>query len=201
MEGTKMAPMIYEASVYTQQISYRNFKGENKIANLHFALDPLQLLAALSAYTPKKIKSGNPALNGKEAEITEEEQIKMVRDLAQRSAGSPSEDGESWIPFEDFTDSIAGKAFLTKLVSSDQDRRDFSEKVILDPFRAFCAYFEADGSNSDKEVKEMNAMLAKVENVFKTPEPNSETPEDRKAKLLAQLAEIDDKTIPGVVVE
>lgn len=193
-----MAPIIYEASVYEQEISYRNFKGENKVARLYFALDPLQLLGALAAYTPKKIKSGNPALNGKDVEMSEEDQIKMIRDLAQRSAGSPSEDGESWIPFENFTDSIAGKAFLTKLVSSDKDRKEFSEKVILGPFRAFCSYFEQDNSNSAKEIQEMKAMLTKVERLFSTPNPESETSEERKARLLAELERLDNTSDNGV---
>lgn len=196
-----MAPIIYEASVYEQEITYRNFKGETKTQKLYFALDPLQLLGVIASVKPRKIKSGNPALNGKTAEMSEEEQIRMVRSLAVQSAGYPSEDGENWVPYENFDESIAGKAFLTKLVSSDNDRSEFSKMVVLDPFRAFCKYFEADPSNSPKEIQEMKETLAKVENIFKTPEPGSESAEERKARLMAEIEMLDSKIIPGTVVE
>lgn len=185
-------PLVYEASVYSRTVNYKNFNGESKSSKLYFALDPLQLMAVMASYSPKKIKSGNPALNGKDAEMTDEQQITMVRQLAIKSAGTPSDDGESWTPFEDFGDSIAGKAFMTKLVSSDADRREFSEKVILAPFRAFAQYFMQDPSNSDKEVKELQAMLAQVENVFKVPDVKNETSEERAARLKAELKALED---------
>lgn len=192
-----MANLVYEASVYSQEIAYKNFNGEEKVQKLYFALDPIQLLQAIAGYSPKKIKSGNPALNGKDAEMTDEEQIKLVRGLASRAAGTPSEDGESWIPFENFEDSIAGKAFMVKLVSSDEDRRQFSEKVILDPFRAYMGYAMQDTSNSPKEIAELKDMLTKMERVFKTPEPGNETSEERKARLLNELSQLDTSTPAG----
>lgn len=183
-----MSEVYYEASVYSRKISYKNFKGEQKTTELNFALDPLQLMTVMSGYNPKKIKSGNPALNGKDAEMTEADQIKMVRQLAVQSAGTPSDDGESWEPFEDFDNTIVGKAFLTKLVSSDADRKEFSEKVIVAPFEAFVRFFESDPSNSAKEIQEIKDMLAKIKNVFNTPDPADETPEQRASRLKAELA-------------
>lgn len=182
-----MSEVFYEASVYTRKVSYRNFKGEEKTAELNFALDPLQLMTVMANYVPRKVKSGNPALNGKEAEMTDEQQIKMVRNLAVQAAGTPSEDGESWEPFEGFDDTIVGKAFLTKLVSSDADRKEFSEKVIVAPFEAFVRYFEADASNSKTEIQEMQQMLARIKKIFVTPDPANETSEERAARLKAEL--------------
>lgn len=186
-----MTNPVYEAAVHSQKITYKNFKGEEKETELFFALDPYSLLQVMSTYNPKKIRSGNPALNGKDAEISDEEQIKIVRKLAVMSAGMPSDDGEFWINFSEFDTSVAGQAFLTKLATSDEDRRGFSETVILAPFRAFCAYFDADASNSAKEKKDMADTLAKMERVFKVPEVGPETPEERRARLEAQLAELD----------
>lgn len=187
-----MADMpIYEASVYTREIAYRNFNGENKVQKLYFALDPMELLIVMSTYEPKKIKSGNPALNGKNAEMTDEQQIRMVRSLALKAAGTPSEDGESWTPFEEFDNTIVGKAFLTKLASSDADRKEFSEKVILDPFRAFAHYFMEDSSNTQLEKNELKDMLTKIENIFKVPEPGSETSEERATRLKKELAALE----------
>lgn len=186
-----MTKMVYEASVYSQTIAYKNFNGVEKEQVLYFALDPLQLLQAIAGYTPKKIKSGNPALNGKDAEMTDEDQIKLVRGLASKAAGTPSPDGESWIPFEDFDDSIAGKAFLVKLVSSDEDRKAFSQKVLLDPFRAYVGYAMQDPTNTDKELKELQEMLVKMEEIFAAPNVKGETPEDRKARLIAELSALE----------
>jgi hypothetical protein len=179
--------VYYEASVYSRKISYKNFKGEEKTAELNFALDPLQLMTVMATYVPKKIKSGNPALNGRDAEMSDEEQIRMVRALAMQSAGTPSEDGETWEPFEGFDNTIVGKAFLTKLVSSDADRREFSEKVIVAPFEAFVRYFESDPSNSPKEIAEIKDMLNKIKKIFATPDLTQETSEERAARLKAEL--------------
>lgn len=183
-----MSEVYYEASVYSRKISYKNFKGEEKTAELNFALDPLSLMTVMSNYVPKKIKSGNPALRGQEAEMSDEQQIRMVRSLAVQAAGNPSDDGESWEPFENFDETIVGKAFLTKLVSSDADRREFSEKVILAPFEAFVRYFEADASNSASEIKEMQVMLERIRKVFAVPDPTTETAEERATRLKAELA-------------
>lgn len=189
--GFTMAPIVYEAAVYSQEVSYKNFKGEDRTTTLMFALDPYALMAIFATIPNRKIKSGNPALNGKDADFTDEQQIKLVRDLASKAAGVPSEDGEAWLPFEDFENNIAGKVFMTKLATSDQIRRDFSEKVLLEPFRAFVSYSEQDASNSPKEITELKDMLSKLEKMLKTPDPTNETVEDRKARLQAQLKELD----------
>lgn len=185
---------LYEASVYSFNIDYRNFNGQVKTATLNFSMHPLQLMEVFSSYKPRTIKSGNPSINGKSAEMTDEDQIKMVQRLAGQAAGTPTEDGEAWIPFEDFTDSIAGKAFLTRLVSSDQTRREFSEKVLLDPFRAFMRFARQDPTNSPKEIAELENTLKKMEDVFKTPEPYKETDEERRARLHAELAKLEGNT-------
>ena len=187
-----MSDLIYEASVYHRTITYKNFKGETQTVDLYFALDPLQLMSVMATVETKKVRSGNPAINGKDAEITDEAQIKMVRDLAVRSAGTPSEDGETWLPFENFDQTIAGKAFLTKLASSDSDRREFSEKVILAPFRAFVNYAIADESNSAKDKQQFKTMLTQMENIFKEPETPGETIEERRARLAKELETLGD---------
>lgn len=186
-----MSNMIYEASVYSLDVEYKNFKGESKKQTLYFALDPLQLMQVIAGYRPRQNKSGNPALKGKEAEISDEEQLKMVRDLAIKSAGSPSEDGETWEPFTDFDDSLVGKAFLTKLAASDGERKIFSEKVILDPFRAFVGYAIADPSNEEKEKQQFKTMLSQMENIFITKEKPAETVDERRARLAAEMAALD----------
>lgn len=187
-----MSNLIYEASVYNRTVTYKNFKGETVTVDLYFALDPLQLMSVMASIETKKVKSGNPALNGRDAEISDEAQIKMVRDLAVRSAGTPSDDGETWIPFEDFDQTIAGKAFLTKLASSDADRREFSEKVILAPFRAFVDFAVADESNSSKDKQQFKTMLTQMENIFKEPEATAETLEERRARLAKELETLGD---------
>jgi hypothetical protein len=186
-----MSELIYEASVYSRTVAYKNFLGEENKVILYFALDPLQLMQVIATFQPKRVKSGNPARNGQAAEITDEDQLKFVRDLACRAAGTPSEDGETWEPFEDFSDSLAGKAFLTKLTSSDGDRKEFASKVILDPFRAFVSFAKADPSNTPKDVQQFEQMLVQMENIFKTPEPRDESLEERRARLAAELAAIE----------
>lgn len=186
-----MTNVVYEASVYSRTVSYKNFKGETKTQELHFALDPLQLMQVFSSFEPKKVKSGNPALAGKEAPITDEQQVKMIRDLVIKAVGFPSDDGESWEPFVGFENTLAGKAFLTKLTASDADRREFSEKVILDPLRAFIGYAEADESNSKAEVAQFKQMLGTVEKLFATPDPASETYEEKRARLAAEMAALE----------
>ena len=186
-----MSELIYEASVYSRTVAYKNFKGEENKVVLYFALDPLQLMQVIATFQPKKVKSGNPARQGQAAEISDEEQLKFVRDLASRSAGSPSDDGESWELFEDFADSLAGKAFLTKLASSDGDRREFSEKVILDPFRAFVGFAKADVSNTPKDIQQFEQMLVQMENIFRMPEKKDETLEERRERLAAELAQLE----------
>lgn len=184
--------LVYEASVYEYTVKYRNFNGVEKTSKLYFSLHPLALMQVFAGYVPKKIKSGNPALNGKAAEMSDEDQIKLVHRLASQSVGTPSDDGESWVPFEDFEESIAGKAFLTKLVSSDQIRKDWSDKVILSPFRAFVQFAKQDPTNSQNEVAELEKMLAQMERVFTMPNPKDESAEDRRARLLAELGKLDE---------
>ena len=186
-----MSTIIYEASVYSRDITYRNFKGEEKNLTLYFALDPIQLMQVIAGARTTKIKSGNPALHGKDQEISEEEQLRLVSSLAIKAAGNPSDDGESWIHFDDFENSLAGKAFLTKLASSDGDRREFSEKVILDPFRAFIEYAVSDATNNPKDVQQFKMMLAQMENVFSEPEAKEETFEERKKRLQSELDELE----------
>lgn len=191
-----MSQLTYEASVYTNTVKYKNFKGKVSETPLHFALDPLQLMSVIADFRPAKTKSKNPAKQG-EVAMTDAEQIKMVRNLAQRAAGFPSDDGESWEPFDGFEDSIAGKAFLTKLVSSDQARKEFSEKVILQPFRDYVGFSKADPSNTAAETLELEQMLAQLENVFS--DKPDETVEARRERLRAEMAALD--TVPGEVVD
>ncbi len=190
-----MTELIYEASVYTRTVTYKNFKGVENSVVLHFALDPLQLMALIASFEVKTIKSGNPAINGKPAPVSDEQQLKFIRELAEKAAGTPSEDGETWTPFGDFTDTLAGKAFLTKLASSDGDRREFAEKVILDPFRAFTGFAKVDPSNTSKDVQQFEVMLQQMENIFKTPDPKEETIDDRRARLAAEMAALEQSAV------
>ena len=183
-----MSQITYEASVYTRQVSYVNFKGETQTVELHFALDPLQLMQIVATgFTPKKVKSGNPARNGQNAEISDEEQLKFFRNLASKSAGTPSDDGESWEPFEDFENTLAGKAFLTRLAASDSDRIEFGEKVMIAPFEAFVKYAENDPSNSKQETQQLRTMLEQLRNIL-TPQQTEETLEEKRARLAAEMA-------------
>jgi hypothetical protein len=184
-----MSQLTYEASVYHRLVKYKNFKGETNETTLYFALDPIQLMSVIASFAPKASKSKNPAKQGN-PEISDEDQIKFVRTIATRAAGFPSEDGEMWEPFEDFENTIAGKAFLTQLVSSDGDRKEFSERVILDPFKAFVEYAEADPSNTKKETDNLRVMLSQLENVFVGKDPN-ESIEDRRARLQAEMAALE----------
>lgn len=192
-----MSNLVYEASVYSRTMAYKNFKGEQNEVALYFALDPLQLMQLIASFEPKKIKSGNPARNGKDAEMSAEEQLKFVRKIAVQAAGTPSEDGESWEPFADFEDSLAGKAFLTKLASSDADRKEFAEKVILAPFRAFVGFANADPSNSKEDVAQFNDMLVQMENIFKAPAEKPETLEERRARLMAEMQALESGPAEG----
>lgn len=182
-----MSEQVYTSSVYTRTVKYTNFKGKEQTAELFFALDPIQLLQIIAGFRPRKSKSANPARAGKVEPISDEEQITFVRDLATKSAGFPSDDGESWEPFDGFSDSLAGKAFLTKLAASDTDRQEFSEKVILAPFRSFVSFAKADTSNTPSEVANLEKMLGQIESIF-TPKDANETVEDRRARLEAELA-------------
>jgi hypothetical protein len=183
-----MADQIYTASVYSRPVKYTNFHGEEKTVTLYFALEPLMLMQVVAGYKPKtNSNSGDPRKRGQVEAITDEQQLKFIRDLCKRAAGFPSEDGESWEPYEDFDKSLAGQAFLTKLASSDGDRREFTEKVLLAPFKAFVRYAENDETNTPKDIQQLKAMEAQFENVFKMPEKPDETPEERRLRLQAEL--------------
>jgi hypothetical protein len=186
-----MTDHIYTASVYTRDVSYTNFKGEEKSTTLYFALDPLQMMQVVASAAPKtNTKSGDPRRRGQVEPFTDEQQLKFIRDLVKRAAGFPSQDGESWEPFTDFDTSIAGQAFLTKLASSDGDRREFTEKVLLAPFKAFVRYAESDPTNTQKDIQQLKTMEAQFENVFKVADKSDETPEERRARLQAELDQL-----------
>lgn len=187
-----MSQLVYEASVYSRVVKYRNFKGQEQTVELFFALDPLKLLSVIAGFNPKQSKSGNPAKRG-QMEIDEGEQVKFIRDLASRAAGTPSDDGEVWEPFVDFEDSLAGQAFLTKLAASDGDRAEFADKVILSPFRAFVAFTKDDSSNTPKDVQQFEKMLKQLEDIFTGTDKSDESLEDRKARLAAELAAMDEE--------
>lgn len=188
-----MSQLTYEAAVYSRTISYKNFKGKTVTVELTFALDPMQLLELFAKGFPtKKVKSGNPARRDEMAPMTDEQQIRFFRDLASKSAGTPSDDGESWEPFEDFENSLAGKAFMTKLAASDSDRVDFAEKVLIKPFEAYIGYAEADPTNSQKEVQDLKQMLDQLRNVLAAPAPAGETIEEKRLRLEKEIAALQD---------
>lgn len=179
--------IVYEASVYERTVTYKNFKQEQQSVKLYFALDPLELMAMIASFAPRKSRSKNPAKQGQE-EINDADQIKFIRDVAVKAAGAPSDDGESWEPFEDFENTIAGKAFLTKLASSDGDREEFAQKVLLDPFRAFVKFAEADHTNTPSDIAQFKRMVGQLENIFSTKAPENESREEREARLERDLA-------------
>lgn len=181
--------IVYEASIYSRAVTYRNYKGQQQTVELSFALDPIALMQVIASMEPRKVKSGNPAKQPT-FELTDEQQIRFVRDLASRAAGVASEDGESWEPFEDFDRHLAGQAFLTKLASSDGDRKEFVEKVILAPFRAFVGFATTDPTNSPKEIQQFKQMLTQMENIFQEKE-EPESIDDRRARLAAEMAQLD----------
>lgn len=182
-----MTQQTYEASVYSKVVNYTNFNSTEKKTTLYFALDPIQLLELIAAVPSTKSKSRNPAKQGQEEEISEEQMVKLVRKLAAKAAGFPSEDGESWEPFEDFENTIAGKAFMTQMVSSDKQRKEFAEKVFLDPFRAYVRFAAQDPSNTPKEIQQMEGMLAQLEKTFaESPDPE-ESLDERRDRLRREL--------------
>lgn len=185
-----MSQVTYEASVYARTISYTNFKGETKEVELTFALDPISLLRVMASLpSPKKSRSNNPAQRAREEnELTNEQQLKFLVDIASKAAGFVSDDGESFEPFEDFAESLAGKAFITKLASSDGDREEFAQKVMIDPFEAFVNYAKADEGNTPAEIKDFEDMLASMKRIFAVTKDETLTREERAAKLRADLA-------------
>lgn len=182
-----MSEHVYEASVFTRTVSYRDLKGNTKTVELHFALDPIQLMEIIAKMPLTKSKSKNPAQAGKE-ELSDEGMLKFIRDTADRAAGFPSDDGESWEPFEDFGDTIAGKTFVTMLASSDAMRKEFAEKVLIAPFRAFVDFAAQDPSNNKQEVANFQQMLSQFERVLSVDTDPNESVEDRRRRLEADLA-------------
>ena len=182
--------IVYEAAVYSRTISYKNFKSEENSLELHFALDPIQMLEVIASIPVKKVKSGNPTRRDEDSQISEGDQLKFMRDIANKVAGFPSNDGESWEPFEDFANTLAGKAFIIKLASSDVDRKEFAEKVILDPFRAFVKFASADEGNNKAEVAQFQKMLAQFERIFTVAINKDESIEERRARLEAEMAQL-----------
>lgn len=180
--------ITYEATVYSRDITYRNLHGETKTVNLTFALSPIDLMAVVSRIPTNKSKSRDPRKAGQNEGITDEQRITLVQDLAAKSAGFISENGETFSPWEGFANDIVGQAFLTKLVSSDADRQEFAEKVILAPFRAFVDYARADESNSAKDIQEIEGYLAELEKAFSPDAKPAETNAERRARIQAELA-------------
>lgn len=189
-----MSNVTYEAAVYSREVTYTNFKGVTKTVDLQFALDPIQLMRVFAAMpNPKKSKSGSPSRRAEEeTTLSDEQSLKFLVDIASKAAGEMSEDGEQFYPIPDFADLLAGKAFITKLASSDGDREEFAQKVILDPFKAFVNYAAADEGNSEAEIKQFRDMLASMERIFvgANTKKDGESLEDRKARLLREIDSI-----------
>ena len=185
-----MTNPVYEATIYTRTVSYRNFRGEEQTVDVDFALDPIELLdlIAQSSSVSRVSKSKDPRKRGTE-EIDDNKTFQFLREIAERAAGYPSADGERWLPIKDFCDTLAGKAFITKLASSDDDRKEFAEKVMLAPFRAFVEYAKADPSNTKSEIAKFETMLGQFERIFATSTAD-ETIEARKARLAAEMEEL-----------
>jgi len=186
-----MSEIVYEASVYTRTVRYKNFKQEEQSVQLFFALDPIELMSMIASFTPKTSKSNNPAKRGQDV-IDDGDQVKFVRDIAIKAAGTPSDDGESWEPFENFENTLAGKTFITKLASSDGDREEFAQKVLLDPFRAFVKFAEADPTNTKKDVLQFQQMVAQLERIFSTANADTnESLDEKRARLAREMAELE----------
>ena len=182
-----MTQPTYEAELYSRTVKYRNHNGETKEETLFFMLDPIQLMRVIAGTQTQKSKSKNPAKQGQAEDISEDEQLRIMQDLAAKAAGNPSEDGEHFYPIEDFKEWVAGKAFMTQLAASDGDREEFAEKVVLNPFRSFVEFAKADPSNDAKETQQFDVMLKQMENIFKPGEAANETIDDRRARLAAEL--------------
>lgn len=184
-----MSNPIYEAAVYTREVTYRNFKGEESTVEVSFALDPVQLLEVIAKTPTQKLsKSGDPRKRG-QVELDEGRSFTFLRDIANQAAGYPSQDGERWLPITDFLETLAGQAFVTKLASSDADRKEFAEKVMLAPFRAFVGYAKADPGNTPKEIAKFEQMLEQFERVFAVSAAD-ETLEARRARVAQEMEEL-----------
>jgi len=185
-----MSEIVYEAEIFTRKISYKNYNGLVQTVQLDFSLDPLSLLELIASVPVAKSKSNNPAKRDDEVTLSDSDQVALIRRIAEEAAGHASKDGETWERWENMSDSLAGKAFLTRLSSSDTDRREFVEKVVISPFRAFVSYAKSDPTNSQADIAGFDEVLHRMERIFDTPE--GETIEDRKARLMAELSAIGD---------
>lgn len=184
--------VTYEAAVYSRTITYTNLKGETKSAELTFALSPMDLMGVLARVPKNKTRSKDPRKQSADAGLSDEQQIQMVQELAAKAAGFISDDGETFEPYETFANDIAGQAFMTKLLSSDADRKEFAEKVILAPFRAFVDYARVDDSNTDADIRNLEKYLADLEKAFTFEAKPEETIEQRRARLAAELESLGD---------
>lgn len=191
-----MSDVTYNASVYKRTVKYTNFKGETKSVDLEFALSPIELMRVIAQVpNAKKSKSKNPALRGQDEGISDEQQLKFLVDIASKAAGESSADGESWDPIPDFNNLLAGQAFITKLASSDGDRMEFAQKVLIDPFKAFVDFAAADEGNSEKEIQDFRQMLSQMERIFSvSPKRDGESLDERRARLEAEIAALSDGT-------
>lgn len=190
-----MSNVTYEAAVYSREVTYTNFKGVTKTVELCFALDPIALMRVMVTIPTKKSRSKNPALAGVDEGLNEEQTLKFLVDIASKAAGEMSEDGEQFYPIPDFAELLAGKAFITKLASSDSDREEFTKKVIINPFEAFVNYAAADGGNSESEIKQFRDMLDSMKRIFAV--DKNENHEDRAARLRAELASLESGPAEG----
>lgn len=185
-----MSANVYEAKVHTAHVEYINFKGERQSADVMFALDPVTMLGVISRIKFDKSRSANPQKRNEQT-MSDSASIELVQDLVSTSAGWPSEDGESWEKYENFNETLAGQAFLTKLTSSDAERKEFVRNVMLTPMRAFIGFARLDKTNSPAEIQELEATYANLEKVFNESleENRTETLEERRERLQRELAE------------
>lgn len=190
-----MTNPVYEAAIYSREVTYKNLKGEEKTVEVNFALDPIQLLELIARQpVTTKSRSKDPRKQGTE-EVDDGRMFAFLREIADISAGEPSWDGEQWLPIPNFSTLLAGKAFITKLTSSDADRQEFIEKVMLAPFAAFVEYAKDDPTNSKEEIAKFEGMLAQFKRIFSVSSAD-ETLEARKARLAIEMAELERLTDP-----
>lgn len=179
-----MTQPVYETTVYSTQVEYTNLNGVRRNEKLSFAMDPLTLLSVIAAIPMRESKSGDPRKSS--PTMSDEAQLRLIRDLAETSWGHPSNDGEMWVNYEDLSETLAGKAFLTRLTTSESIRREFTDNVLVAPMRAFVSFAKSDPTNSPKDIQEFELMLARIEKVF-TEADNEETLEERRSRLQAEL--------------
>ena len=188
---TDITPPVYISSVYSTEVHYVNFLGEKKTKTVSFALDPVALLTNISNLDAYEKESANRAQRraGVEVGLSQAGSIDLIRELASQAAGYASEDGENWDRDYDFRDSVAGAAFLTYLGTSEEARFEFAENVFIKPFEAFVEFAKANPSNSPAEIKVLDDNLQALRGAFT--KGSTETLEERKARLKAELARVE----------